>query len=66
MPLISKKLVCHKASEMEFHSTTKCNQGKQSQQRRGKMDKEMIYWCEFYLLKVGFSKLINNLSFMRI
>ena len=29
------------------------------------MDKEMMYCCDFSLLKVGFNQLINRLSFMR-
>ena len=43
----------------------KCNKGKQSYQKRGHMDKEMMYWCDFCLFKVGFNQLINKLSFMR-
>ena len=27
------------------------------------MDKEMMYWFDFYLFKVGFNQLINKLSF---
>ena len=35
-------------SEMEYDSKKKkCNKGKQSYQKRGHMDKEMMYWCEF-------------------
>ena len=29
------------------------------------MDKEMMYWCNFSLFKVGFDQVINKLSFMR-
>ena len=29
---------------MEYDSKTKCNKGKQKKQRRGQMDKEMMYW----------------------
>ena len=32
---------------------------------RDQMDKEMMYWCGFCLLIVGFNQLINKLSFMR-
>ena len=28
------------------------------------MDKEMMYWCDFCLFKVGFNQLIDKLSFM--
>ena len=50
---------------MENDSKTKYNQGKQSQLRRGQMDEEMMYWCDFGLFKVGFNQLINKPSFMR-
>ena len=46
---------------MEYDSKTKCNKGKQSQQRRGQMDKEMMYWCDFYFLKVGFNQPMHTL-----
>ena len=49
---------------MENDSKTKYNQGKQSQLRRGQMDEEMMYWCDFGLFKVGFNQLIKKLSFM--
>ena len=62
--LIFKKHTCLKTSEMESDSKTKCNQGKQSYQSRGQMDKEMMYWCDFCFFKVGFNQLINKLSFM--
>ena len=29
------------------------------------MDKEIMYWCDFCLFKVGFNQLINKLFFMR-
>ena len=61
---MSKKPIRLKTSEMEYDSK-KCNKGKQSYQKRGHMDKEIMYWCDFCLFKVGFNQLINKLSFMR-
>ena len=30
------------------------------------MDKEVMYWCDFCLFKVGFNQLINKLSFIYV
>ena len=38
--LLFKKYTCLKTSEMENDSKTKGNQGKQSSQKRGQMDKK--------------------------
>ena len=48
---------------MEYGSKTKCNKGKQNYERRGQMDKEMMYWCDFYMFKIGFNQLINRLFY---
>ena len=44
---------------MEYDSKKKCNKGKQSYQKRGHMDKEMTYWCDFNWC-IGLILISNN------
>ena len=49
---------------MEYDSKTNVTKGNRATKGEVKWTKEMMYWCEFCLFKVGFNQLINKLSFM--